>query len=440
MQFSKEREERIKRVRTKKNIPDVTISIPEPGVITIGQKNTITASAEPSRFIRYMEVTVADPLQREKVLRCKKIGKGKFELRYKPPFPGKYTFSFYARGKYNIFQRTEISTYAQETIENSGEKAPEKKASVNKLDRSKIVKRSWPSSSAYGIALQNPTANISEKYDFLRKSVFEKNPNVKYPTLIFGSGNFGSVFKVKTSDGYRALKCFTRGSADLELRYMGISESMKRVNLPFFTEFRYLNDSVRVMSNKDTYFPTVMMAWVEGENLNSFISKNLKNRELLEKTAENIVNAVKEMVKNGIAHGDLSGDNILVAGDGSVKIIDYDGMFVPEISELGASESGHESFQHPKRTRIFDQTLDYFSCLLIYVSLLAISRKPEIWEYNDDDGDKLIISADDLKNPQESKIFKEMGKLGGKIKKLTELLKESLNKDSNWEGISPLKL
>ena len=40
---------------------------------------------------------------------------------------------------------------------------------------------------------------------------------------IFGSGNFGTVFKVKTDGGIYAIKCFTRGSPDLEIRYMAIS-------------------------------------------------------------------------------------------------------------------------------------------------------------------------------------------------------------------------
>ena len=40
----------------------------------------------------------------------------------------------------------------------------------------------------------------------------------------------------------------------------------------------------------------------------------------------------------------------------AIKLIDYDGMFVPEIESLGASEIGHVNFQHPQRDKKYFST------------------------------------------------------------------------------------
>ena len=424
--------------KKKKTIEDIIFEIQKAENIYLGEKNQIHVKVSPEKYIKLVEATITDPLLRQMIIKPKKISKGNFELRFKPKETGKYSISFYARTKQKKFKREEIgvnSIIREKTVETSTSSMA---AETYNIDFSKIKKRTWPSSSAYSIALQNPKQNIAESYEIIRNGTFEKNPMVKYPTLIFGSGNFGTVFKVKTDGGIYAIKCFTRGSPDLEIRYMAISSFLKAKKLPFFTEFNYMDNAVRVMGKKETYFPILMMSWVTGENMNQYIKRNLNNPNALTVTAKSLLKSVQEMVKSNIAHGDLSGDNILVRENGEINLIDYDGMYVPAISSLGASEAGHEAFQHPKRMTEFNERLDYFSCLLIYVTLLALSKKPELWQFNEGDGDKLIISGDDLNDPSHSQVLKEMLKIGGKVKTLTNLLIKSLSKDSGWEQISPL--
>lgn len=424
--------------KKKKVIDDINFDIQKVDNIYLGEKNVIHVRVTPEKYIKLMEATITDPLQRQSILKPKKISKGNFDLRFKPKETGKYSISFYARTKQKKFKREEIaidSIIREKPVENITSSAV---VETNKIDMSRIKKRTWPSSSAYSIALQNPKQNIAEAYESIRNGIFEKNPMVKYPTLIFGSGNFGTVFKVKTDGGTYAIKCFTRGSPDLEIRYQAISSFLKAKKFPFFTEFNYMDDAVRVMGKKETYFPILMMSWVSGENMNQYIRRNLNNPSALNVTAKSLLKSVQEMVKSNIAHGDLSGDNILVRENGEINLIDYDGMYVPAIATLGASEAGHEAFQHPKRMTEFNGKLDYFSCLLIYVTLLALSKKPDLWQFNDGDGDKLILSGDDLNNPGRSEVLKEMLKIGGKVKTLTNLLIKSLSKDCGWDQISPL--
>ncbi|MHB8361009.1 MAG: protein kinase domain-containing protein [Thermoplasmataceae archaeon] len=422
--------------RKRKKISNIKLTSTFSETAEVGSKVIINVNTLPEKFVKFVEATITDPFQRQKVFKFKKSGKGEFDLKFKPKREGKHIISLYARGKYDIFKREEIEMNITPMVKINVPSSYGEESFI--IDTSKIKKRTWPSSSSYTMALQNPKQNISKDYEFMREGVFEKNPRVKYPTLIYGSGNFGTVFKLTLSSKHYAIKCFTRGSADLEVRYMAISQILKSKNFPFFTEFNYMDNAVRVMDKKETYFPVLMMSWVTGENLNQFINKNVENGKALNKVAQNLLEAVKTMVKSKIAHGDLSGDNILVENDGTVSLIDYDGMFVPQIAQLGASEAGHEAFQHPKRSREFDEKLDYFSVLLIYVTLLALAKKPELWRYNDGDGDKLIISGEDLVNPNKSEVLKEMKSIGGKVKTLTDLLIKSLSKNCDWEQISPM--
>ena len=297
--------------------------------------------------------------------------------------------------------------------------------------------RTWPVSSAYSKSLQNVSYSISEKYPERRESKLVANPNVKFTSDIHGSGNFGVVFKIERSGNFHAVKCFTRASADIAERYYFLSAYLSKANLPFLVSFNYLTDAVRVVSKPKDYFPVLVMDWVEGQTLNQFIISNLQNSELLRKFATGFIASVEKMQSLGIAHGDLSGDNILVDDTGSHKFIDYDGMFVPPLSGRKSQESGHEHFQHPGRTDEFTGKLDNFSALVIYLSILAVSENPEMWGYNGEDQDRLIFSSSDFKDPENSKLFSDLNKMSKRIRKLSALMQEALKQKPLWEGISP---
>jgi hypothetical protein len=58
----------------------------------------------------------------------------------------------------------------------------------------------------------------------------------------------------------------------------------------------------------------------------------------------------------GVAHGDLQHGNVLLvpATDTdrlSLKLVDYDGMFVPALTGAQTGEVGHPAYQHPQRYR-----------------------------------------------------------------------------------------
>jgi serine/threonine protein kinase len=81
----------------------------------------------------------------------------------------------------------------------------------------------------------------------------------------------------------------------------------------------------------------------------------------------------------GIAHGDLEPDNIMVVS-GDFKLIDYDGMYIPELDGFSGIELGHPAFQHPQRSLDhFGPKLDYFSAWILDAELSYLRVNPELW-------------------------------------------------------------
>ena len=73
-----------------------------------------------------------------------------------------------------------------------------------------------------------------------------------------------------------------------------------------------------------------------------------------------------------IAHNDLQHGNVLVQREGGIRLVDYDGKFLPKFRGERSPELGHKNYQHPERSpEHYDENVDNFSSLVIYLSLLA---------------------------------------------------------------------
>jgi len=103
------------------------------------------------------------------------------------------------------------------------------------------------------------------------------------------------------------------------------------------------------------------------------------------------------------AHGDIKPDNIMVRSDGTLTLVDYDGMFVPAMKGQKSPTIGTKDFSHPLRTiDDFDETIDDFALASIALSLKAISLNPSLLdEYGA--SDRLLFSAADYLDLSKSK-------------------------------------
>src|ERR1700678_1048743 len=78
------------------------------------------------------------------------------------------------------------------------------------------------------------------------------------------------------------------------------------------------------------------------------------------------------------AHADLQHGNVLlVPGDAQnklgLKLIDYDGMWVPALADSHSGEVGHPNFQHPLRLKDRSYNADVVSSLPMFIGGRALA-------------------------------------------------------------------
>jgi hypothetical protein len=218
------------------------------------------------------------------------------------------------------------------------------------------------------------------------------------------SGNFASVFRLEAQDGRAwAVRCFVRWFDDMARRYAAIDQHLRK--LPADTStwrvgFEFQERGVQV--NRD-WFPIVKMDWAAGKPLLAYIEEHLWDSAALAYLAVRFATLVDELRRSGVAHGDLQHGNILVAPGGSLRLVDYDGMFVPPLAGLQGNELGHRNYQHPGRQPgEFGLHLDNFASWVIYASLVGLSVDPLLWGRLDGGDECLLFRSQDFADPANS--------------------------------------
>ena len=217
------------------------------------------------------------------------------------------------------------------------------------------------------------------------------------------SGQFAVVFKLQSSIRTIAVRCFTSEIQDQELRYRYLAEYLTRNNSAYFVPFQYLREGILVQGK---WWPVVKMDWVNGKTLDLYIEQIIRTRDFgrlhtLLKKWQKLNNS---LVTSNIAHGDLSHNNVLIENE-EIKLVDYDASYVPNLKNRKRNEFGTPHYQHPlQQNNKFDETIDNFSSILIFISIFALYIEPTLWDLFHSD-DYLIFSENDLQNPSKSNLF-----------------------------------
>lgn len=255
----------------------------------------------------------------------------------------------------------------------------------------------WPTMQEYQEALQAPRICFRDADLRDAKPVLDR---LGLPKPI--SGGFASVYQLQQGGRQWAVRCFLRYHQDQERRYDALAAFLEDKHLPYMVRFEFLRQGILV---RGSWYPVLKMEWVAGETLDSFVSRNLGNPALLTTTAERFASIVEDLRRHGIAHGDLQHGNILVT-DQALKLIDYDGMYVPGLGGMLSHELGHRNYQHPNRTEHhFGPYLDNFSAWVIYLSLLAIAQDPGLWGRLHTADEYLLFKREDFEAPFSSDAF-----------------------------------
>ena len=204
---------------------------------------------------------------------------------------------------------------------------------------------------------------------------------------VMSAGGFSVVFKMKDeqSGKFYAVKCFTKEQEGRSESYKLIADELEFVSSNFLTSIKFYEKELFVDSGqtKETEFPVLLMDWIDGKPLDKYIHKNVNNKYALEMLSFRFCKLSAWLLAQPFAHGDLKPDNILVKEDGSIVLVDYDGIYVPSMKGQKARELGSPNFRHPSRTEdSFDERIDDFPIALIALSLKAFSlNKGLIFNY-----------------------------------------------------------
>lgn len=284
-----------------------------------------------------------------------------------------------------------------------------------------------PRGDEYNVAIQNPKIAFTDTD--LKSSSVETTP-LGLPKPY--SGGFTITYKLSNSQSGWAVRCFHRDIQDLQKRYQSIGNFIAKNNSQYFIDAKYLTEGIKVNGKG---YPIIKMLWLEGEPLNNYLSKAHIHKAKVEKLLTDFVNLINELEKFGIAHGDLQHGNIIVKNE-KLHLIDYDGMYFPELASLTTNEIGHVNYQHPKRNAShFNQYIDRFSAIVIYIGLKAITINPSLWKKYDN-GENILFKSQDFADLQNSLLIHDLSAIA-ELKPLIERLIGSCYLD--FEKIPSLK-
>lgn len=236
----------------------------------------------------------------------------------------------------------------------------------------------------------------------------------KYGEPYRSSGAFAVVFKMKDEQTGKcyALKCFTEEQEGRAEAYRKIAEELEFVDSPYITSVKYLEKEMFVDSNcENEEFPVLLMDWIEGETMETYIAANYTDNHAMAMLCYRFCKMAAWLRSQSFAHGDIKPDNIMVRPDGTLTLVDYDGMFVPAMKGQKSPTIGTKDFSHPLRTvDDFDETIDDFALASIALSLKAISLNPSLLK-NYGASDRLLFSAADYLDLSTSNTFTAMQSL-----------------------------
>ena len=228
------------------------------------------------------------------------------------------------------------------------------------------------------------------------------------------SGAFAVVFKMldKRTGKYYALKCFTEEQEGRADAYRQIADELGMVDSPYIISVKYMEKELFVDSQcEEDEFPVLLMDWVDGETMEAYIAANYQNQSAMSLLCYRFGKMAAWLRSQSFAHGDVKPDNIMIRPDGSLTLVDYDGMFVSSMKGSKSPTIGTKDFSHPLRTMDdFDETIDDFSLASIALSLKAISMNSTLLDTYGA-SDRLLFSENDYRNPSNSKVISALQEL-----------------------------
>ena len=224
----------------------------------------------------------------------------------------------------------------------------------------------------------------------------------------------------------------------LQRRSETVSKALKASGLPYFVPFDYIPEALMTARGVQ---PASIMDWVEALPLKKYIASNLSRPDRLEALAKAFLKMTEDLHQNRFSHGDLQHGNILVRPGGKLVLVDYDSMYVPGLEDLPDEIKGLGGYQHPSRwcKRHLSPERDYFSELVIYTSILAISRHPGLWQkYRMEESETMLFTESDYASHGTADVFRVLN-ADRRLRKYASAITNALNR-TNLDQLQPLEV
>lgn len=228
------------------------------------------------------------------------------------------------------------------------------------------------------------------------------------------SGRFATVFEAVDPSTNRSLavRVFTVESSDRDARFRAAAHHLSQRRVGSLVDFRYEERGIRTLTGD--WHPLVVMDWVQGRTLFNWLAERcrLRQTQRIANLADAWVDALCDLAKHEVAHGDLHHDNVLVDSSDNLKFVDYDCLCVPELVGAGNPEVGMAPYQHPERceTTPLSLKMDAFSGLFILTAMRALAAQPDLWDryVARTNYDRLLLRLADLESAGQTGLSREL--------------------------------
>ena len=256
------------------------------------------------------------------------------------------------------------------------------------------------------------------------------------PTLARGSS--AVVFQASVEGRPQALRCYIRNDASSRDRYSALDAYLATQDLsPYVSGTTWLDGAIQV--NRATW-PVLTMDWIDGRTLNEYVDflVTASNAAALTTLTAKWRELVALLQNREFTHGDLQHGNIMVDQAGRLRLVDFDGVWIPQLAgQSPPTEFGHPNYQHPLQ-HVWGRWLDTFSALVIYLSLVALGKDPALWLalYN---SKNLLFAKNDFFPPFQTEAWKQLAAMGDpQVNELVRRLQECCNPD--WVSTKSLEM